>query len=109
MPLNAKALGEALDEDLTLHTTLCRRDAPAFQRAARNPDDLVVACTQESRLFSELATETEGAVSLDVRPIRFVNIRETGGWGAATPKTPRPRWPRCWHWRACPNPSRSPR
>ncbi len=90
MPLNAKALGEALDEDLTLHTTLCRRDAPAFQRAARNPDDLVVACTQESRLFSELATETEGAVSLDVRPIRFVNIRETGGWGRdaknATPK-----------------------
>ena len=90
MPLNAKALGEALDEDLTLHTTLCRRDAPAFQKAARNPDDLVVACTQESRLFTELAGETEGAVSLDVRPIRFVNIRETGGWGReaakATPK-----------------------
>jgi ferredoxin len=90
MPLNAKALGEALDEDLTLHTTLCRRDAPAFQKAARNPDDLVVACTQESRLFTELATETEGAVSLSVRPIRFVNIRETGGWGReaakATPK-----------------------
>ena len=90
MPLNAKALGEALDEDLTLHTTLCRRDAPAFQKAARNPDELVVACTQESRLFTELAGETEGAVSLDVRPIRFVNIRETGGWGReaakATPK-----------------------
>ncbi|WP_291008988.1 4Fe-4S binding protein [Hydrogenophaga sp.] len=90
MPLNAKALGEALDEDLTLHTTLCRRDAPAFQKAARNPDDLVVACTQESRLFTELAGETEGAVSLDVRPIRFVNIRETGGWSRdaakATPK-----------------------
>ena len=90
MPLNAKALGEALDEDLTLHTTLCRRDAPAFQKASRNPDELVVACTQESRLFTELASETEGAVSLDVRPIRFVNIRETGGWGReaakATPK-----------------------
>jgi ferredoxin len=90
MPLNAKALGEALDEDLTLHTTLCRRDAPAFQKASRNPDDLVVACTQESRLFTELAGETEGAVSLDERPIRFVNIRETGGWGReaakATPK-----------------------
>jgi ferredoxin len=90
MPLNAKALGEALDEDLTLHTTLCRRDAPAFQKASRHPDELVVACTQESRLFTELATQTEGAVSLDVRPIRFVNIRETGGWGReakdATPK-----------------------
>jgi ferredoxin len=90
MPLNPKALGEALDEDLTLHTTLCRRDAPAFQRACRSSDELVVACTQESRLFAELSEQTEGAVSLDVRPIHFVNIRETGGWGReaaqATPK-----------------------
>jgi len=59
MPLDAKALGQALDEDLTLHTTLCRRDAPAFQKASRNRDDLVVACTQESRLFTELAGQTE--------------------------------------------------
>jgi len=90
MPLNALALGQALDEDLTLHTTLCRRDAPAFQKACRSSDELVVACTQESRLFTELSEQTEGAVSLDVRPIHFVNIRETGGWGReaaqATPK-----------------------
>lgn len=81
MPLDPKALGQALDEDLTLHTTLCRRDAPAFQRATRSRDDLVVACTQESRLFAELSDQTEGAVSQQARPIRFVNIRETGGWG----------------------------
>lgn len=90
MPLDPKALGQALDEDLTLHTTLCRRDAPAFQRATRSRDELVVACTQESRLFTELSDQTEGAVSLQARPIRFVNIRETGGWGReaaqATPK-----------------------
>ena len=90
MPLDAKALGRALDEDLTLHTTLCRRDAPAFQKACRSRDELVVACTQEHRLFSELADQTEGAVALQERPIRFVNIRETGGWGReaaqATPK-----------------------
>ncbi len=90
MPLDAKALGQALDEDLSAHTTLCRRDAPAFQRACRSTDELVVACTQESRLFNELSEQTEGAVALDVRPIRFVNLRETGGWsreaGAATPK-----------------------
>ncbi len=90
MPLSAQALGQALDEDLTLHTTLCRRDAPAFQKACRSSDELVVACTQESRLFTELSEQTEGAVSLDVRPIHFVNIRETGGWGReaaqATPK-----------------------
>jgi ferredoxin len=90
MPLDPKALGQALDEDLTLHTTLCRRDAPAFQRATHSRDDLVVACTQESRLFSELSEQTEGSVPLQARPIRFVNIRETGGWGReakqATPK-----------------------
>lgn len=90
MPLDARALGEVLGEPLTLHRTLCRREAPAFQKAARQPDDLVVACTQEARLFTELAEQTEGAVALDVRPIRFVNIRETGGWSrdakAATPK-----------------------
>jgi ferredoxin len=76
MPLDPKALGKALDEDLTLHSTLCRREAPAFQKAVRTGDDVVVACTQERRLFGELAQETEGAVS----QIRFVNIREAGGW-----------------------------
>lgn len=82
MTLDAQALGQALDESLALHTTLCRREAPAFQRATRSQDDLIVACTQESRLFAELSEQTEGAVSLDVRPIRFVNIRETAGWGS---------------------------
>ena len=90
MPLDAAALSRALDEPLTLHRTLCRREAPAFQLAARSPNDLVVACTQESRLFTELAEQTEGVPPLAERPIRFVNIRETGGWSrqaaSATPK-----------------------
>jgi ferredoxin len=81
MTLDRDALGQVLGETLAEHTTLCRRDAPAFQRAARDGDDLVVACTQESALFVELAEHTEGSAPLDVRPIRFVNIRETGGWG----------------------------
>jgi ferredoxin len=76
MPLEPKTLGAALAETLPLHSALCRREAPAFQRAVRSGDDVVVACTQERRLFSELAAQTEGATS----PIRFVNIRETGGW-----------------------------
>ncbi|RZJ10432.1 MAG: 4Fe-4S dicluster domain-containing protein [Acidovorax sp.] len=87
MPLNPKALGEALHEkDLTLHSTLCRREAGVFQQAIKSGQDVVVACTQEQRLFAELGHQTEGAVS----PIRFVNIRETGGWSRdasqATPK-----------------------
>ena len=89
MPLNAKALGEALHEDLTLHSTLCRRDAGAFQKAIQSGQDVVVACTQEQRLFGDLGQQTEGAVS----PIRFVNIRETGGWSRDAAKaspTPNP-------------------
>ncbi|NML43850.1 4Fe-4S binding protein [Ramlibacter sp. G-1-2-2] len=76
MPLDPQALGKALNENLTLHSTLCRREAGAFQQAVRGSEDVVVACTQEKRLFGELGQQTEGAVA----PIRFVNIRETGGW-----------------------------
>jgi ferredoxin len=98
MPLDAPALSEALaktpgastDGLDTVHTLLCRREAGAFQRVAKSGDDLLVACTQESRLFLELNGETEGAPSLAERPVRFVNLRETGGWSkdarAATPK-----------------------
>ncbi|KCV44641.1 4Fe-4S binding protein [Bordetella bronchiseptica] len=76
MPLQPEALGQALGETLTLHSTLCRREAGAFQAAIRDGQDVVVACTQEKRLFGELGGATQGAVS----PVRFVNIRETGGW-----------------------------
>ena len=76
MPLQPQTLGAALDENLTLHSALCRREAGAFQKAIRSGDDVVVACTQEKRLFSELAQQTEGTTSV----IKFVNIRETGGW-----------------------------
>ena len=95
MPLDGPALIKALGPDAgagleTVHTTLCRREAGAFQRAAKSGDELLVACTQESRLFLELNAQTEGAAGLQERPIRFVNIRETGGWAkdakAATPK-----------------------
>lgn len=77
MPLDPKGLGAALDETLTTHSTLCRREAGAFQQALGRGDDVVVACTQEARLFGEIAEQTEGAQAV---PIRFVNIRETGGW-----------------------------
>ncbi len=80
MPLDAKALSQALDEDLTLHTTLCRRQAPNFQKAIKSNDDVIVACTQEQRLFAALADETEGARAGATFPIKFINIRETGGW-----------------------------
>jgi ferredoxin len=102
MPLDAPGLSQALkttpgastDGLDTVHTLLCRREAGAFQRAAKATGDsgepLLVACTQESRLFLELNEQTEGAASVEQRPIHFVNIRETGGWSRdarnATPK-----------------------
>jgi ferredoxin len=102
MPLDRTALAQALaktpgaspDGLDTPLSVLCRREAPAFQRAAKataaTAEPLLVACTQEQRLFVELNAQTEGAASLEERPIRFVNIRETGGWSkdarSATPK-----------------------
>lgn len=75
MPLDPKRLGTALNEPLTLHSSLCRREAGAFLQALKSGDDVVVACTQEKRLFAELADSAQTSA-----PIRFVNIRETGGW-----------------------------
>jgi ferredoxin len=92
MTLDAQALSQALaktpgastDGLETVHTLLCRREAGAFQRAAKatgaSGDELLVACTQERRLFLELNAQTEGSASVEQRPIHFVNIRETGGW-----------------------------
>jgi ferredoxin len=75
-PLDPKALSQSLSEPLTLHTALCRREAGAFVKAVQGTDDVVVACTQEQRLFGELAMEAHAKTSV----IKFVNIRETGGW-----------------------------
>ena len=76
MPLQEKTLGAALGEELQPHSSLCRREAGAFQQAIKGGGEVVVACTQEKRLFGEIGEQTEGATS----PIKFVNIRETGGW-----------------------------
>ncbi|MDP1790359.1 MAG: hypothetical protein Q8L12_07250, partial [Methylibium sp.] len=50
MPLDGpalqRALGPAASDGLdVVHTLLCRREAGAFQRAAKSGEDLVVACT----------------------------------------------------------------
>ena len=76
MSLDPRAIGGVLNEKLTLHSSLCRREAGAFLQAVQAGDGVVVACTQEKRLFGELAQQ----VTAPELPIRFVNIRETGGW-----------------------------
>lgn len=81
MPLNAAAgakLGMALGTDaLPVAHQLCRREVGNYLNAIEGVDDVVVACTQEHALFAELAQQKKS-----VAPLRFVNIRETGGWGA---------------------------
>jgi len=80
IPLDAKALAAGLKagEPLAVHHELCRKDIGAFQAAVGASDDVIVACTQEAALFSELSPKN----------IKFVNIRELGGWSAekSTPK-----------------------
>ncbi len=71
MPLDAKALG------VTMHTSLCRQEVGSFLKALDGNDAVVVGCTQEAALFSELAEQAEKPL---VAPLRFVNIREVAGW-----------------------------
>ena len=77
----AKAL--ALAGPLPVHTQLCQKELAAF--ADRAVGDVIVACTQEARLFGDLAEEGG-----KTQTIRFVNVRESAGWSAesraATPK-----------------------
>jgi ferredoxin len=75
MPLDARSLSASLNESLTFHSSLCRREAAEFLKLASGSDAVIVACTQEARLFNELADDAQSSA-----PIKFVNIRETGGW-----------------------------
>lgn len=85
MRLDPEALRSALrtESPLTVHDQLCRREIGAFQKDAGS--DCLVACTQEARLFAEVADAAESKADL-----RFVNIRESAGWSVegeqATPK-----------------------
>lgn len=70
-------------------TQLCRAQIDEFRAAVREVDKLLVACTQESPLFGELADEI-AAESDDAAAVGYVNIREQAGWSrdgaSATPK-----------------------
>ncbi len=78
IPLDAKRLAAALKskQPLTVHRELCRKEAGAFKASLTDPD-LIVACTQEAPLFSELASAAQSQAR-----IAFLNIREAAGWSA---------------------------
>ncbi|MBY0570282.1 MAG: 4Fe-4S binding protein [Burkholderiaceae bacterium] len=77
LPLNAAAaaqLAQAIGaEHVQVSDMLCRREVGNFLSAVQGVDDVIVGCTQERALFSELAQTS-------VAPIKFVNLRESAGW-----------------------------
>ncbi len=87
MTLDGKGVAAALKLDAVPHinSELCRKHIASFEAAVKSGEDLVIACTQEAPLFTELHAELKGQGE-----ISFINIRETAGWsaesGKATPK-----------------------
>ena len=77
MTLDGEALARALEltGPLPVHRALCQKELAAL--AEQRDRDGIVACTQEAELFREAAEEA-GVT----RELRFVNIREAGGWSA---------------------------
>jgi len=90
MPLDAGRLAKACQAagatgELELNTQLCRAQLGNFQQSILGEGPVLVACTQEAPLFTEIAAEDNPTANLG-----FVNIRERAGWSAeareATPK-----------------------
>jgi ferredoxin len=77
MPLDAGAIRRGCLSETTTATRLCRAELDRFRAIAAQDKPLTVACTQESQMFSKVATESGRA-----SPIKFANIRETAGWSS---------------------------
>src|ERR1700730_13095740 len=78
MPLDAEAVRRGCrSSQVTTARQLCRTELERFRAAAAGGDPLIVACTQEAPLFSEIAEGHENGPD-----IRYANIRETAGWSA---------------------------
>lgn len=77
MTLDGKKICKAAggSEEPDVFSNLCRAEVGKFAEAVSSHAKVLVACTQEAPLFSELAQEQayEGE-------LRFVNIRERAGW-----------------------------
>lgn len=79
MPLDVAAgreLSTALGgADLQVATDLCRREIVSLLPALDGVEQVIVGCTQERALFSEVSQQKQS-----VAPLTFVNLRESGGW-----------------------------
>lgn len=80
MALDGKALARACgaEGEAAVATQLCRAQLDRFEARVREAGaPLLVACTQEAPLFSEVAGENDPDAAL-----AFTNIRERAGWSA---------------------------
>ena len=80
MPLEAGKLERACraagaEGEAALNRQLCRSQLGNFQQALLGEQPLLVGCTQEAPLFTEIAAEDRPEAELS-----FVNLRETAGW-----------------------------
>ena len=86
MPLDADAVRRGCrGAQVSTANYLCRAQLDRFRAAIAGAEPIIVGCTQEAPLFSEIAGEQENGA-----PLTFVNVRETAGWsdqaGKAGPK-----------------------
>ncbi len=80
MPVDAAQISQALGAPaatIVSGNQFCGAELDRVRRALATPGDVVIACTYQAPLFSEVAEEL-GRETLPT----FVNIRETAGWAA---------------------------
>src|SRR4051812_24899286 len=77
MPLDIGAVRRGCRAQVTTAHHLCRAEIDRFRGLAAEGTPIIVGCTQEAPLFSEIAAEQDNAA-----PLTFVNVRETAGWSA---------------------------
>jgi ferredoxin len=77
MPLDTDTVPRGCRCEATTAANLCRAELDRFRAIAAQDTPLTVACTQEARLFSDVAAESGRKT-----PIQFANIRESAGWSS---------------------------
>ena len=81
MPLDAEAVRRGCRGSVSTAHHLCRTEIERFRAAAAQGNPLIVGCTQEAPLFSEIAADLK-----EPAPLTFVNVRETAGWSSDAAK-----------------------
>src|ERR1043165_5906955 len=81
MPLDADAVRRGCRGSVATADHLCRAEIDKFRAAAAEGKPIMVGCTQEAPLFSEVAAEQK-----EPPPLTFVNVRETAGWSSDAAK-----------------------